>query len=204
MRSEAGSASGRFRYAPSYIDAGFTWSIDPVNLPLQAERDLPATRYGGLHDVLRDACPDAWGQALLRRAHGLPENTSAVRYLMLAGNADRWGALAVGRQRVASVAHLASPPLPRLASLVRDLDALADGRPPVDAALRRRRAQTASLGGARPKATVRDEDGELWLVKPGLRPVRRAALAALPCFRRGAQPGADAGSAGHAVVDRAP
>ena len=24
---------GFFKYAPSYIDAGYTWAIDPVNLP---------------------------------------------------------------------------------------------------------------------------------------------------------------------------
>ncbi|MFT4100547.1 MAG: HipA domain-containing protein [Burkholderiaceae bacterium] len=182
-RLEAGSVSGAFLYAPSYIEAGFTWSIDPVNLPLQPERDLPATRYGGLHDVLRDACPDAWGQALLRRAHGLPENTSVLRYLMLAGNADRWGALAVGRQRVASVAHLASPPLPKLASLVRELEAMADGRPPLDAGLRRRLVQTASVGGARPKATVRDAEGELWLAKPRL----RTDPTDIPCLEHVAQ-----------------
>ncbi len=29
---------GKFRYAPSYIDSGAQWSIDPVNLPLVRRR----------------------------------------------------------------------------------------------------------------------------------------------------------------------
>jgi hypothetical protein len=65
------SGTGRFRYAPSYQDAGLSWTIDPVNLPLVPGIDHIASRYRGLHDVLRDACPDAWGKLLIQREHGL-------------------------------------------------------------------------------------------------------------------------------------
>jgi serine/threonine-protein kinase HipA len=80
-RYQAGSVNGigNFKYAPSYVDAGLAWSIDPVNLPFQPGADWPAPRYGGLHDGLRDACPDSWGQALLRREHNLPEGTPLSR-----------------------------------------------------------------------------------------------------------------------------
>jgi serine/threonine-protein kinase HipA len=74
---------GRFRYAPSYADAGLAWAIDPVNLPFRPDAELPAPRYGGLHDVLRDACPDAWAQALLRREHNLPAGTPLSRYIVV-------------------------------------------------------------------------------------------------------------------------
>ena len=87
---------GYFKYAPSYVDAGLGWEIDPVNLPFLPDAELAALRYRGLHDVLRDACPDAWGQALLRREHHLPEDAPPLQYLLKAGNLDRWGALAVG------------------------------------------------------------------------------------------------------------
>ena len=53
-------------------DAGFSWSIDPVNLPFFPDTEFLAPRYGGLHDVLRDAAPDGWGKLLLHREHGLP------------------------------------------------------------------------------------------------------------------------------------
>ncbi len=164
----AGAGTARFKYAPSYVDAGLSWAIDPVNLPFRPEAEWSAPRYGGLHDVLRDACPDAWGQALLRRQHNLPAGTPLFRFLLLAGNADRWGALAVGTGRKPSIAVLASPKLPQLESMVRELAALSEQRPPVDARPRRRLVQTASVGGARPKATIQDGEGQYWLVKPGM------------------------------------
>lgn len=185
-----GGVNGRFRYAPSYVDAGLTWAIDPVNLPFRPEADMSAPRYGGLHDVLRDACPDAWGQALLRREHNLPAGTPLSRYLVLASNADRWGALAVGTGRKPSVAVLASPKLPQLEALVQELAALSEQRPPLDAGLRRRLVQTASVGGARPKATIRDDAGRYWLVKPGM----VTDIADIPCLEHvGQQWGAASG-----------
>lgn len=158
--------TGHFKYAPSYIDAGHDWSIDPVNLPFVPEADKEANRYGGLHDVLRDACPDAWGQALLKREHNLPSDTPMSRFLLLASNVDRWGALAVGVSRKPSISELQRPRLPQLALLVEELGAIHERLPPVDARLRRRLVQTASVGGARPKATLQDDEGQFWLVKP--------------------------------------
>lgn len=157
---------GSFRYAPSYVDRGFAWTIDPLNLPFIPGMDYKTRHYQGLHDVLRDACPDAWGQALLRREYNLPEHAAPLQYLLKAGNVDRWGALAVGHSPRFSGAALNSPSLPLLPELVEELAALAERRPPVRPALRRRLVQTASVGGARPKTTVRDEEGAFWLVKP--------------------------------------
>lgn len=157
---------GTFRYAPSYVDAGCTWAIDPVNLPFLPGQELNAPRYGGLHDVLRDACPDAWGQALLRRDHNLADATPMLRYLTVSNNAHRWGALAVGTGKKPSVAAIATPKLPQLANVVAELQAISAHRPAVDAALRARLVQTASVGGARPKASLQDASGKYWLVKP--------------------------------------
>jgi serine/threonine-protein kinase HipA len=159
--------TGLFRYAPSYVDAGLTWSIDPVGLPFRAAHDWPAPRYRGLHDALRDACPDAWGRALLRREHGITEDAPEWKYLEASSNAERWGALAVGRTPKPSVSHIASPKLPQLELLARELVAIAQHAPPVDAKLRQRLVATPSIGGARPKATVREGEA-FWLVKPYL------------------------------------
>lgn len=157
--------AGLFRYAPSYVDAGLSWSIDPVNLPFRPAQDWIAPRYRGLHDALRDACPDAWGRALLRRQHGIAEDAPEWRFLEASSNAERWGALAVGRTPKASVAHIASPRLPQLEAVAQELVAIAQHAPPIDAKLRKRLVATPSIGGARPKATLRDGD-QYWLVKP--------------------------------------
>jgi serine/threonine-protein kinase HipA len=165
----AGSTIGEFMYAPNYVAAGHTWSIDPVGLPFIPGRSWRAARYRGLHDVLRDACPDSWGQAVLQKEHGLPEGTPPARYLVLAGNDERWGALAIGTSKTPSIPELNSPRLTRLEALSRELRAMAEGKPAVMSTLRRRLVHTSSLGGARPKATVRDDEGQTWLVKPRLR-----------------------------------
>lgn len=157
---------GFFKYAPSYIDAGHAWAIDPVNLPLLPGADVPALRYQGLHDALRDACPDAWGQALLRREHNLPENTPPLQYLLKASNLDRWGALAVGMSLRIPEFHLSNPALPLLDQVVEELAALAERRPAIRAKIRSRLVRTVSVGGARPKTTVQGENGQFWLVKP--------------------------------------
>lgn len=157
---------GLFKYAPSYIEAGHTWAIDPVNLPFLPGEDVPAPRYEGLHDVLRDVCPDAWGQALLRREHNLPEHTPPLQYLLKASNLDRWGALAVGMSLKIPGSNLSSPALPLLEQVVEELAALAERRPTIRAKIRSRLVRTASVGGARPKATVQGDNGQFWLVKP--------------------------------------
>lgn len=160
--------NGVFQYAPSYVRAGLAWSIDPVGLPFIPGERFLAQRYRGLHDALRDAGPDAWGQAVLRKEHRLSEGTPPARFLRIASNDERWGALAVGSSKLPSVAELRKPRLAELEALTRELRAMAEGRPPVAVRLRRRLVHTASLGGARPKATVRDDSGRIWLVKPRL------------------------------------
>ncbi len=163
----AQNGPGIFRYADSYREAGLTWAIDPVNLPFTEGEFRQPERYGGLHDVLRDAAPDAWGQMLIQRQHDIPVNAGALRYLLLSSNSDRWGALAIGSSKKPSVAALATPKLPKLAAFVEELLAIAAFQPPVDATIRKRLFATPSIGGARPKMTLQD-GADFWLVKPGM------------------------------------
>lgn len=155
---------GYFQFSPRYMEQATTWVFDPVNLPFSVSV-VEAHRYGGLHDVLRDGCPDDWGRTLLRRQYNLPDNTPEWQYLLLSTNADRWGALAFGTAKKPPVAHAGQPKLNQLGQLVDELRALSEQRPAVHPALRRRLLQTPSVGGARPKATIRD-GSSYWLVKP--------------------------------------
>lgn len=157
---------GEFVYAPSYLDAGAAFSIDPINLPLRERGHVyQARRYAGLHDVLRDAAPDEWGKAILRRQYGLPLASHDFRYLVLAGNKDRWGALKVGGGVKPDRSGADSPKIEHLQQLIKELGLMASGAPAQYPALRRRLVNTVSLGGARPKATVVD-GAAFWLAKP--------------------------------------
>src|SRR3546814_4718024 len=84
-------------------------------------RPISATRYGVLHDVLRDACPDSWGRLLIQREHGLADSAHPSAYLLLASNADRWGALAIGKSPKPSITKLSTPKLAQLPALSEEL-----------------------------------------------------------------------------------
>lgn len=159
------STQGFFQYAPSYIDSGLKWIIDPINMPrLDAEPYL-ANRYGGLTDVLRDISPDAWGKLLIQKEFNLPARAHEYEFLIKASNADRWGALTVSRTRNPNPATASSPRLSKLEDLLTELGLMAEQKPSKYPDLRKRLTKTPSLGGARPKATVQDGD-VYWLVKP--------------------------------------
>lgn len=159
-------SKGIFLFAPSYIDAGHPWVIDPVNLvPMVGGKEYDAPRYGGIPDVMRDAGPDAWGKVLIGRENQLPDYAHEIHYLRHSGNEDRWGALAFGSSKKPSLAHLSSPRIETLADLVAELALMCSHQPARSEKLRRKLLRTASMGGARPKVTVRDRE-TYWIAKP--------------------------------------
>jgi serine/threonine-protein kinase HipA len=156
----------KFRYAPSYLEREDWVSIDPVNLPsTKAIESFVAPRYQGLHDVLRDACPDSWGRKLLIKYRGLPEKSTPLDFLKATANTDRWGALAAGDRAQASSAQIHTPKLADIEQVIHELHAIEKGMPAINQRLRDQMAQTG-LGGARPKATVQDQEGAYWILKP--------------------------------------
>jgi serine/threonine-protein kinase HipA len=160
------SSTGQFVYAPSYVDAGYPWVIDPINLTrLDNGVIYPAPRYEGMIDALRDISPDSWGKLLIQRAHHLSNTAHEFDYLINASNADRWGALTVSPTTNPNPAVAASPKLARIDELLEELQLMAEQKAPKHAELRKRLTKTPSLGGARPKATVQD-GSHYWLVKP--------------------------------------
>ncbi len=159
------STQGYFQYAPSYLDAGLTWVVDPINMPRLDTVPYLANRYGGLSDVLRDISPDAWGKLLIQRAFNLPSRAHEYYFLTKSSNADRWGALIVSKSKNPNPAVASSPRLSRLEELLIELGLMAEQKPSQYPDLRKRLTKTPSLGGARPKATVQDGDA-YWLVKP--------------------------------------
>jgi len=132
--------------------------------------------------VFKDSSPDRWGETLIRRrfdrdkrAGLVPQNARLGQsdYLLGVHDAFRSGAL---RYKLSPDGPFldnhdgsAAPPLVRLRELEaasRALEEDADNNDPAtDDWLRLLLAPGASLGGARPKATVVDTEGNLWIAK---------------------------------------
>jgi serine/threonine-protein kinase HipA len=166
--SRQGVTTGRFVYGRSYLARPKAVEIDPVELKLSS-RNYETVLMKGMFGGLRDAGPDYWGRHVIEKYAGLPE-LGELDYLLHSPD-DRAGALGFGLGQV--------PPAPvrrfnRTIDLLR-LQALADAlisdEPRASNADVAALAQAedlllvgTSMGGARPKAVVEDENG-LWLAK---------------------------------------
>jgi len=161
----SGTPLGRFVYGKSYLDRKDAVAIDPVELKL-APRVYETTALKGVFGALRDAGPDYWGRRVIERNVGKAQ-LGELDYLLNSPD-DRAGALGFGLG--------AKPPAPKrkfnqtvnLAKLQAIADAIVnDEELPADAD--NAQAQEllllgTSMGGARPKVVVEDDDG-LWIAK---------------------------------------
>jgi serine/threonine-protein kinase HipA len=166
----------RFTYDDEWLAAGPMITLDPALLRSRGPQypAAPRTTFG----VFLDSSPDRWGRVLMDRREALRARESGraarplrgVDYLLGVHDAQRLGAL---RFRVGDGPFLdddgarAAPPLTSLRALEQaslTLERSADDDQVRDA-LRLLLVPGSSLGGARPKASVTDTDGSLWLAK---------------------------------------
>ena len=157
-----------FAYGLRYLERPGALEVDPVSLSLWDKsivrgnalfppNSLPT--FGGI----RDAAPDAWGRRVIESrlkvpANSLPEST----YLLHAGS-QRVGALDIrpSRDSGTTPGHGTWDNLQYLMEAAERID---EGLP-VPANLEEIFVEGSPLGGARPKATVRDNAQVLWLAK---------------------------------------
>lgn len=167
-----GSESATFSYDAGYLARADSYAIDPA-LPLRGGSFQ--TRVGQrIFGSLSDCAPDRWGRTLLLRREAVQARAEVratrslgeVDFLLGARDDLRQGAL---RFRIDSGPFLAPPEVgvPALTELPALLDLA--GRAETDTAdlsdLRRLVHVGSSLGGARPKAHVRDNDGRVGIAK---------------------------------------
>ena len=160
-----GVPEGRFVYGRRYLERNDAVGLDPVQLKL-APRTYETAALGGVFGALRDASPDYWGRRVIQRHLGRAQ-PGEMAYLLYSPD-DRAGALGFGLNQV--------PPAPRrefnqtldLEKLQAIADAIvADEERPADAAhvqVENLLLIGTSMGGARPKAVIEDDDG-LWIAK---------------------------------------
>lgn len=157
-----GTQVGRFRYGDRYLQRPEAVALDPFRLPL-ANRVFEFTQLKGIPGAVRDAGPDAWGRRVIEhKLERAPADLHEIDYL-LHGPQDGAGYLSFGLK--------VEPPAPKrqynrtvqLGELIEATQAIEEGRPVAAHLLDHLDAGT-SMGGARPKATIEDEN-RLWLGK---------------------------------------
>ncbi|MGQ0572391.1 MAG: type II toxin-antitoxin system HipA family toxin [Armatimonadota bacterium] len=140
----------RFVYGRTYRARKDAIALSPVRMDLDAG-PITARREGQIPGALADAAPDAWGRRVIEYRHaaaGLGE----LDYLSF-GRGEGIGALHFQDQPETFVQMQASPAT--LSELRQAADALENNRP-LSPELAAALEHGTSIGGARPKATLRD------------------------------------------------
>ena len=179
-----------FRYAVEWLDNPERFAIAP-SMPLgESPFHLSGSRTSprsALPGPVSDSSPDSWGRGLIRKARS--GDLTELDYLLAVDDLARQGSLRYFDEDGMPLAR-SYPPIPRLNELreLRGLASVAGMGLELTASDRDRLLGSAgSLGGARPKASVRDENGELAIAKftseNDTMPIERAEVATLNLAR---------------------
>lgn len=170
-RERAGRESSSFAYDISWLQRRGAFALSPT-LMLTAGQFHSAK---GLANVFSDTAPDSWGRKLMARrerarakgAKTQPRTLFDIDYLAGVDDQSRMGALRFKDAGGAAFLTATGAPVPPLINLPRLLSATAriERDQETDEDLLLVLAPGTSLGGARPKATVRDTDGRLLIAK---------------------------------------
>src|SRR2546426_3594665 len=173
-RMRKNTESATFEYDKSWLTHPERFSLEPALKlgpgPFHTASDKP------LFGAIGDSAPDRWGRALMRRAERrraeregrMPRALREIDYLLMVDDEARQGALRFAAREggpfLAEQGPTRIPPLvelPRLLSAAEHVLSDTDS----DEDLRLLLAPGSSLGGARPKASVRDRNGHLAIAK---------------------------------------
>jgi serine/threonine-protein kinase HipA len=157
-----------FAYGMNYLKRAGALEVDPVALSIADKAAVTAKRllsvaglpfFGGI----RDAAPDAWGRRVIEAKLKVPANSLPESQYLLHAGSDRVGALDI-RSHITDAPTAGASAWHSLAHLVEAASRIDEGLP-VPAHLDAIFQGGSALGGARPKASIRDEQGILWLAK---------------------------------------
>ena len=171
-----GNATYQWEYDPRWLKShrGITLSGDLLNA------GGSQFAQGRLFGFLQDAMPDRWGKRLIEKRERLmaAQESRSVRhltdidYLTQIDDTTRMGALRLREGEQLLGTSYADTPVPPLTYLREFVDMAqeyerqdAQGGTVREEWLLNLYRQGSSLGGARPKANVRDTDGSLWIAK---------------------------------------
>lgn len=173
-RVRKGRESATFEYDRSWLARADRFALEPALIlatgPYHTGSDRP------MFGAIGDSAPDRWGRVLMRRAerkaaereNRTPRTLFEIDFLLQVDDEVRAGALRFaeteGGPFLAEPGKFRIPPLVELGRLFRATErVINDDEDEED--LRLLIAPGSSLGGARPKASVRDRDGALAIAK---------------------------------------
>jgi serine/threonine-protein kinase HipA len=173
-RTRKDRETASFEYEKSWLASPHRFALEPaLGLgpgPFHAGIEKP------MFGAIGDSAPDRWGRVLMRRAERrraeregkTPRTLQEIDYLLLVNDEARQGALRFAEtEGGVFLAERGGQPIPPLIELPRLLSATERVIDDTDTEedLRLLLAPGSSLGGARPKASVRDKDGHLCIAK---------------------------------------
>lgn len=160
--------ASNFAYGSRYLERATAIEVDPVSLSM---KDRAALRHQVLYPAnglalfggIRDAAPDAWGRRVIEARRKVPANSLPESIYLLEAGSDRVGALDI-RESLADMGRAGVAVVHQLPYLLETVERIELGEP-VPARLTDLFGSGPGAGGARPKASVRDETELLWLAK---------------------------------------
>jgi serine/threonine-protein kinase HipA len=173
-RSSKNRESATFEYDAGWLQHSKRFSLEPALKlgpgPFHTVADLP------MFGAIGDSAPDRWGRTLMRRMERrraeregtAPRTLSEMDYLLLVDDEVRQGALRFAQQEKGPFLRQDDskrvPPLIELPRLLTATERVIEDKD-TDEDLRLLLAPGSSLGGARPKASVKDKSGHLAIAK---------------------------------------
>ncbi len=165
--------SASFTYDPGWLSNDAGYALDPALPRVSGTLQTPTNQK--LFGAFADSCPDRWGRRLIERTERhlasatsrTPVSFGEFDLLIRVRDDLRQGSIRFRRdEKFLEHASLGVPALTDLPALLSAADNVADDDSdddPQSLALLLR--QGSSLGGARPKAHVRDNDGRIAIAK---------------------------------------
>jgi serine/threonine-protein kinase HipA len=173
-RVRKGRETATFEYDSGWLARADRYALEPALIlapgPYHTGADRP------MFGAIGDSAPDRWGRVLMRRAERkaaerekrTPRTLFEADFLLLVDDEVRAGALRFAEKEggpfVAEPGKFRIPPIVELNRLLAATERVIEDREDEED-LRLLIAPGSSLGGARPKASVRDANGQLAIAK---------------------------------------
>lgn len=172
-----GKETFSFEYDSEWLkNSSFAFVLDPDLAMYNGRQFAPLDK--AMFGIFSDSCPDRWGRVLMKRREATvakreerkPRELRESDFLLGVYDESRMGALRFSLDEngpfLSDDKDMATPPWASLRTLEEASRAFEQDENALDEKwLRQLIGPGSSLGGARPKATVEDVDGSLWIAK---------------------------------------